>query len=182
MADHICPWWMGYLLANPIRRLLEKPEKLLEPFVKKGMTVVDYGCGMGFFTLALARMVGPEGKVFAVDVQQRMLSGMQRRAERAGLSDRIVPVLVESGSDSIDESVDFVAALYVVHELPDRGAFFSHMLDIMKSGARLLVLEPRFHVTKEEFMECVDNAGAVGFKLTEESVAGRAWSAALESP
>ena len=79
MADHICPWWMGYLLANPLRRLLEEPEKLIGPFVKEGMTVVDYGCGMGFFTLPMARLVGPGGKVIAVDVQEKMPSSFRCR-------------------------------------------------------------------------------------------------------
>lgn len=182
MADHICPWWMGYVLANPIRRLLEKPEEILEPFVREGMTAVDYGCGMGFFTLAMARMVGPGGKVFAVDVQQKMLNGMHRRADRAGLGDRIVPILADSGSTAIDEKVDFVAALHVVHELPDSKAFFRQMRDIMKPGARILVVEPKFHVTEVEFQESIDTAGSVGFKQIEESVPKRARSTVLESP
>lgn len=42
MAAHICPWWMGYFLANPLRRLVENPEKLLGPFVDQGMTAVDW--------------------------------------------------------------------------------------------------------------------------------------------
>ena len=62
MANHICPWWVGYLLANPLRRIFENPDKLLAPFVCNGMTVIDYGCGMGFFTIPLARLVGPKRK------------------------------------------------------------------------------------------------------------------------
>ena len=50
------------------------------------MTVLEPGPGMGFFTLELARIVGPEGRVVAVDVQPKMVEGLQKRARRAGLS------------------------------------------------------------------------------------------------
>ena len=62
---------------------------MLKPFVRVGMTVVEPGPGMGFFTLELARLVGPEGRVIAVDVQPQMIAGLRRQAERAGLIDRI---------------------------------------------------------------------------------------------
>jgi ubiquinone/menaquinone biosynthesis C-methylase UbiE len=182
MADHICPWWMGYLLANPLRRLLEKPEKMLGPFLKEGMTAVDYGCGMGFFTLPMARLVGPAGKVIAVDVQQKMLNGLLGRADRAGLSDRIEAVVPYGTDSGMGDSVDFVAALYVVHELPDANAFFSQMRNIMKPGARILIVEPGFHVKKSEFLKSVETAASEGLKRTDESVACRGWSAVLELP
>ena len=62
MAEHLCPPWVGYLLLNPLRRLLENPDKMLGQFVQDGMVVLEPGCGMGYFTLPLARMVGPEGR------------------------------------------------------------------------------------------------------------------------
>lgn len=181
MGDHICPWWMGYVLANPLRRLLENPDKLLGPYVKPGMTVVEYGCGMGFFTLALARMVGPEGKVIAVDVQQKMLDGMQRRVNRAGLAERVTPLLADSRGVTISDAVDFVAALHVVHELPDATAFFSQMRDIMKPGAKLLMVEPGFHVSEKDFRASVDSARSVGLTVAEEPVAGKRRSALLQA-
>ncbi len=51
MNDRVCPWWICYTFDNPLRRLIHDPERLLEPYVKPGMTVVDIGCGMGYFTL-----------------------------------------------------------------------------------------------------------------------------------
>jgi ubiquinone/menaquinone biosynthesis C-methylase UbiE len=182
MADHICPWWVGYLLANPLRRLLEKPEKLLGPFLQEGMIAIDYGCGMGFFTLPMAKMVGTRGRVIAVDLQEKMLSRMQKRASRAGLSDRIEPVLADSNGASIQGPVDFVAALYVVHELPDPTAFFSQMRTIMKRGAKLLMVEPGFHVTEAEFAESINSAESIGLELVAETKAGRGRGALLVSP
>ena len=62
---HLCPWWLGYLLINPFRRIYQNPVKLLGPFVEKGMTVLEPGCGMGYFTLDVARLVGPGGRIVA---------------------------------------------------------------------------------------------------------------------
>ena len=89
MAHRLCPWWLGYLLAHPVRRIWQEPRVILAPFVSEGMLVLEPGCGMGFFTIELARLVGPHGKVLAVDLQPRMLAGLQRRARRAGVESRI---------------------------------------------------------------------------------------------
>ena len=182
MAHHVCPFWVGYFLASPLRRLYEKPEKMLAPFLKEGMTAVDYGCAMGFFTLPMARMVGPHGKIIAVDLQEKMLSRMEKRARRAGLSDRIEPVLADSGGARIQGPVDFVAALYVVHELPDAKEFFSQMRSIMKPGAKLFMVEPAPRVTEAEFAESVNLAASTGLELIEETEAGRGRGALLLSP
>lgn len=71
----ICPWWMTYTFDNPLRRLLHDRRRILGPFVRPGMRVADIGCGMGYFTLGLADLVGPQGKVLAVDLQKRQLEG-----------------------------------------------------------------------------------------------------------
>jgi hypothetical protein len=69
MAEHsVCPWWVGYLLASPLRKLWQEPARILTPFVRPGMTALGPGPGMGFFTLELARLAGPAGRVVAIDV------------------------------------------------------------------------------------------------------------------
>ncbi len=93
---HTCPWWFGYFLLNPLRRLAQGPTRVLGPFVWPGMLVVEPGCGMGFFTIDLAPMVGPHGRVVAVDLQEEMLAGLRRRATRAGLERRIDIRLADS--------------------------------------------------------------------------------------
>jgi SAM-dependent methyltransferase len=52
--EHVCPWWIGFPLASPARRLVQNPESIVEPFVKNNMRVLEIGPGMGFFTLAMA--------------------------------------------------------------------------------------------------------------------------------
>jgi SAM-dependent methyltransferase len=79
--SHTCPWWFGYFLLSPIRRFVQKPTRILRPFVRTGMLVVEPGCGMGFFTLDLVRMVGPQRRVVAADLQEKMLAGLRRRAQ-----------------------------------------------------------------------------------------------------
>jgi ubiquinone/menaquinone biosynthesis C-methylase UbiE len=155
MAEHgVCPWWAGYLLANPLRKLAQNPVRMLAPFVSAGMTVLEPGPGMGFFTLELARLVGPAGRVIAVDVQPKMIAGLRRRAERAALIDRIetrVAPATTMALDAYDDAIDFVLAFAVVHELPSAATFFAEAARAMKPGASLLLAEPAGHVSKEEF-------------------------------
>ena len=158
MANHICPHWLGYLLLNPLRKWIENPERLLGPFVRPGMTVLEPGCAMGFFTLPLARMVGASGCVIAVDVQLGMLSVLSRRAAKAGLSERIEIRTASAeglGIEDFSHSVDFAAALHVVHEIPDPVAFFDQVRQALKPGGRLLVIEPKGHVSVEAFSRTV---------------------------
>jgi predicted O-methyltransferase YrrM len=89
MNKHVCPWYVGYLLASPLRRLFLNPGKILRPYVKEGMTVLEVGPGMGFFSLPLAKLVGESGHVICVDIQEKMLKNLRKRADNAGLLWRI---------------------------------------------------------------------------------------------
>lgn len=62
MKQRVCPVWMGYLLVSPLRKLFMGPEKILGPFVRPGMKVLDIGCAMGFFSIPAAKMLGPRGE------------------------------------------------------------------------------------------------------------------------
>jgi ubiquinone/menaquinone biosynthesis C-methylase UbiE len=122
MGHCVCPWWLGYLLASPLRRLLQDPARILAPHVREGMIVLEPGPGMGFFTLELARRVGPRGRVVAVELQPRMLAGLGRRAARAGLLSRIELRQARPEAMGIEDlagRVDLVLAFAVVHEFPD---------------------------------------------------------------
>jgi ubiquinone/menaquinone biosynthesis C-methylase UbiE len=166
MADHVCPFWVGYLLLSPLRKLLEHPDKLLGPFVRPGMTVLEPGCAMGFFTLPLARLVGPAGRVIAVDIQPGMLAVLARRARKAGLAERIE--IRRSQQDSLGigdlgHSADFAAAIHVVHEMPGQDVFFAQVRQALKPGGRLLVIEPKGHVSVEDFARMASIAESAGF-------------------
>jgi SAM-dependent methyltransferase len=108
---------------------------------------------MGFFTLELARIVGPSGRVIAVDVQPKMIEALRRRAAKANLCGIVDAHVVRSDSMQLDEvaNIDFVLAFAVVHEMPDAAIFFSEAAEAMKPGARILLAEPSAHVSVEEF-------------------------------
>ncbi|MEW6719257.1 MAG: methyltransferase domain-containing protein [Thermodesulfobacteriota bacterium] len=178
-AHRLCPWWLGYYLACPARRLVQDPASILRSFVTEGMVVFEPGPGMGFFTLELARRVGPEGKVVAVDVQPGMLEGLHSRAEKAGLLGRIDARLGRGdgmGIEDLKGRVDFVLAFAVVHELPDAARFFAEAYDAMKPGGRLLLAEPAFHVSKREFAATLETAQEQG--LPTDSLPAIRWSRA----
>ena len=66
MAAHVGRWWSGYFIDNPLCHLLHKPEKIVGPYARLEMTVMDAGCGMGLFSIAMAKMVGQSGLAIAV--------------------------------------------------------------------------------------------------------------------
>jgi ubiquinone/menaquinone biosynthesis C-methylase UbiE len=170
MARSICPWWLGYLLASPIRRLFHDPADLLAPYVRPGMTVIEPGPGMGFFTLELARRVGAAGRVVVVDVQPRMLSVLGRRAARAGLAGRIDARLAQPESMGLDDlaaAADFVLAFAMVHEMPDAGRFFAEAAAALKPGGTMLLAEPSGHVDDARFARELAAAAAAGLTVVE---------------
>ena len=79
---HLVPWWLGYTFDTPLRRVLHDPVDILGGYVKEGWAVADLGCGMGYFSIPLARMVGEKGRVISVDLQPPMLNVLRKRAER----------------------------------------------------------------------------------------------------
>ena len=167
MAARVCPPWKGYLLLNPLRKLLENPNKILGQFVREGMTVLEPGCGMGYFSLPLARLVGPEGRVVVVEIQPKMLSALERRARKAGLLSRMELRQARAdrlGVEDLAAAVDFAGALHLVHEVPDQSSFFTEIWEILKPGSKLLVIEPRGHVSQDQFERSVDVAETIGFR------------------
>jgi ubiquinone/menaquinone biosynthesis C-methylase UbiE len=145
------------------------------------MTVVEPGPGMGFFTLELARRVGPRGRVVAIDIQAKMLDALVRRARRVGLAERIEVRKAKEeklGIEDLASQVDFVLAFWVVHELPDLAAFLAQVHQALKPGGRMLISEPKIHVTQSELAETVAQAEHAGFSV-EERPSIRASNSAL---
>ena len=167
---HVCPWWFCYSFDNPLRRLFHDPEPLLAPYVKPGMTVVDIGCGMGYFTIPLARIIGSGGKVIAVDLQQRMLDALVRRASKAGVVDRIIPHRCQKDSLGIEGPADFALAFWMAHEVPDKPRFFREIFALLKQGGRLLLVEPKYHVTLGSLERTLAVCREVGFRPLDEPI------------
>ncbi len=183
MAHRICPWWAGYLLASPLRRWMgQDPVEILGPYVHEGMTILEPGPGMGFFTLPLARLAGKSGRVIAVDLQPKMIEGLKRRAAKAHLLDRIDARVTSADTMALDDlagQVDFTLAFAMVHEFPDPARFFVEAARASKVGARLLLAEPRGHVNEEKFGTELKDAAAAQFELTQRLSIRRSQAALL---
>lgn len=164
MPQRICPWWQAYLFDNPLRRLLHNPEQLFAELIGAGQTAVDLGCGMGYFSLALARMVGPSGRVIAVDLQPQMLKVLERRARRRRLLDRIQLFQCTEDRIGLELQADFVLAFWMVHEVPDPSTFLREIRDLLKPEAHFLLVEPTHHVTAEQFQNTLELAQASGLR------------------
>lgn len=150
-----------------MRKWRVNPERLLSRYVHEGMTVLEPGPGVGFFTLPLARLVGPRGRVTAVDIQPKMLDQLQRRAQRAGMAERIETRLAQRDSMGIADltsGVDFVLAFAVVHELPSAQRFFGEVATVLRPGASMLLVEPSGHVKNAKFVGEIEAAAAAGLK------------------
>lgn len=179
----VCPFWIGYILASPIRRLWQDPRKILAPHVKPGMHVLDVGPAMGFFSLPLATLAGPDGKVFCVDLQEKMLRALLRRARRAGLADRIETRVCDAESLRVADlarQIDFVLAFAVVHEVGDASRFFREIHDVLKPGGRLLFAEPSGHVSEQAFRDSLSAAERSGLRNVEPLSIARSHAAILE--
>lgn len=161
----VCPVEHAGALDNIIRKFVQKPEKILAPVVQPGMTVLDYGCGPGFFTLALADLVGEQGKVIALDLQKEMLQKVREKIVGTTYQKRIVLVQNGENSTGIKELLDFVLAFYVVHEVDDQRQFFAEMHKLMRSKGKILVVEPPLHVPAKAFEAMLELAREFRFSV-----------------
>jgi ubiquinone/menaquinone biosynthesis C-methylase UbiE len=178
--EHVCPWWLAWTFDNPLRKWLHDPKQVLGPFVKDGMTAADIGCGMGYFSVALAKLVGPSGKVLAVDVQRVMLDLCRRRAIRAGVGDRVRTILAAPDDIMVSDQADLVLAFWMVHEVKDIPRFFGQIAGVLKPGGKMLYAEPRMHVSLKRFGEILRHAEAAGFRVSEGPDVRLSRSAVLE--
>jgi 2-polyprenyl-3-methyl-5-hydroxy-6-metoxy-1,4-benzoquinol methylase len=165
MATCVCPWWLGYFLINPLRRLYQDPRRILEPYIRNSMVVLDVGCAMGYFTLPMAKLVGGNGRVIAIDLQERMIKSLLRRAEKAGILHKIETRLCTSSSLRIDDltgQIDFVLAFAVLHEIPDLKKALTEIAASLKSGGILLIAEPKGHLSEKGFATTISSAEECG--------------------
>lgn len=154
------------MLISPLRRLVTDPGELLRGLVRPGMTVLDAGSAMGYFTLPLARLVGDTGHVVAVDLQRRMIDALTRRARRAGLAGRIDARVCTGRSLMVGDlagRAHFALAFAVLHEVPDRDHFIDEVRAVLRRDGTLLLGEPKSQVPGGPFAEAVRAIEARGF-------------------
>jgi SAM-dependent methyltransferase len=163
----------AYILAqeDPGRAAWQKPDQVLDVLdLRPGQTLCDIGAGPGYFALRAARRVGPTGRVFAVDVDPRILDALRARIEQAHL-ENVTPVL-GLGTDPLlpPLSCDVVLIIDVYHHFPERPAYLRRLVGLLRAGGRLVAIDwqkgktpigpPAEHrVSREEFLADAAKAG-----------------------
>ena len=160
---HLCSHKYIWTFDNFLRPLIHNPEKIFSPFVRPGMRVMDIGCGAGFASIGLARLVGDSGKVVAVDVQPEMLAKVSKRADWAGLGHRIETHQNTADDLGVRGEFEFINAFYMVHEVPDLASFLSQIHARLMSNGHFLVVEPKFHVSRKSFERMLQLIKKIGF-------------------
>jgi len=164
--SRLCPWWLGGLLDNALRRLLHNPQTILGDRVKRGQRVADLGAGSGFFSLPLCELVGEAGRVYAVDLQSEMLSQIECKAARRRLRNLTT---CRSGGNAfaLPERVDFVLVFWMLHEVDEPGRFVESIQAALADGGTVLFSEPKFHVPQSAFLQEAARFTAAGFRIRE---------------
>ena len=154
---------MAYTFDNVLRRLFHNPEAILGGLVHEGQTVLDLGCGMGYFSLGMARLVRATGTVIAADLQEQMFSRVRSRSARAGLGTRVKTHLCGPHKIGLETPIDFALAFWMVHEVPDQAALFRELHSLLKGSSALLIVEPRLHVSAAAMRKTERIAESAGF-------------------
>jgi ubiquinone/menaquinone biosynthesis C-methylase UbiE len=163
----ICPVELAGGLDNSIRRLLQNPQKLLRPYIREGMTVLDLGCGPGFFSVEIAKMLNDSGKVIAADLQQGMLEKINKKIKGTELEQRIKIHKCEDIKIGVTENVDFVLVFYMIHEVPNQDNLLRELKSILKPDGKIFIIEPKFHVSKKSFEEMINRIKDIGFEIID---------------
>ncbi len=163
----VCPWWLCFTFDNPLRKLLHNPEAILSPYIQPGNNVIDVGAGMGYFSIPLAKLVGPAGHVTAIDIQPQMLTVLTKRAQRSGVSESITTHLASQDSIGHHSKADFILAFWMAHEVPDQRRFLTEVCRLLKPDGLFLLVEPVLHVPQRSFFQTLERAKEIGFFIKE---------------
>ncbi len=139
------PAYVGRLLDSDFRRFFQSPEKVIERSgIKAGMTVLELGCGSGAYTAYMARAIGEQGKLYAVDIQPAMLRQLERKLSRKENEDIHNIELKEASAYGLhfaDDSIDLTCMVTVLMEIRDRGRALREVYRVLKPGGVLAVTE-----------------------------------------
>jgi len=165
----VCPWQAGPILTSKFRKMFHDPVKITGPYLSAGMTVMDIGCGFGFFTIPMSDIVGKHGKVVAVDLQQGMLNGLDKNIADKG-NDNITAQLCEYNTLRIQQwngAIEFALIFYMLHEVRDKERFIQEIYDVLAPSGKVLFSEPFLHVSRNNFQKSLGIFYRIGFEAID---------------
>jgi ubiquinone/menaquinone biosynthesis C-methylase UbiE len=166
----VCSHSHSFFLDNFFRKILQNPKKIVGEYISKGDTVIDLGCGPGFFSIEMAKMVGDTGKIYSVDLQKEMLDDVKTKAMKQNLTGQIILHKCDQDKIGLSEEIqaDFILAFYMVHETPDPISFAKQVKPLLKKGGKFLIVEPLFHVSKKKFLTICQDMKSLGFSVLDK--------------
>ncbi len=166
--NRVCPVERSGILDMNIRRLIQNPAKILKPYIKEGMKVIDIGCGPGFFTMEAARLAGKSGKVIGADLQDGMLDILKAKINNTPYSDTVKLHKCKNDAIGLSEKADLILVIFMLHEVPDQTSFLKEIGTLLNTGGKVLIIEPKFHVTKKAFLKTIRLIKEAGLEIIEE--------------
>ncbi len=166
-GPHVCSHQFAFFLDNWLRRLIQHPRKIVGPHIEAGDTVIDMGCGPGYFTIDMAKMVGSKGLVIAMDIQEKMLAYVRKKARKHGVAERIDYHLDGAQNSGLDHKADFILAFYMIHETPDAQETLQVFKKLLNDDGKILAVEPKMHVKQSDFEDMLSTAEKVGLKAVD---------------
>jgi arsenite methyltransferase len=164
-----CAEWGYRHMNDPARDAWQKPKQVVEKLIiKPGARVADVGAGGGYFTWYLAAAVGPQGKVYAAEIDETALGIIEKEMKSRGVTN-VVPIRAEPGDAKLPEPVDLVFSCDTYHHMEDRVAYFRSLARYLKPDGKVAILD--FHAqgffsgllghgtTKEEVRREMESAG-----------------------
>ncbi len=155
------------LLDSRFRLLFHNPRKLLKKYVRPGMTVLDLGCGTGYFTLEAARLLNNNGKVIAADVQQGMLDILKQKLKNSELGGVIEIHQCQEDRLDLSEKFDFILAFYAFHEMKYIDNVIRDLTRIVTPETKIYISEQIIHVSKSTFNTIIAKMENHGFGVCE---------------
>lgn len=166
-ATHLHPVEDAKALEGRLRLFLQNPRKILRKYIHPGMTVLDLGCGSGYFTLEMARLLDKRGKVIAADVQKGMLEILNKKLQDSELQKQIQIYHSQEESLGLTGKVDFIFAFYSFHEMKFPDSIIGELTKIAGPETKVLISEQKFHVSKSMFDTIVKKMENKGFEICE---------------
>lgn len=167
-SSAVCPFQHSGTLDAKYRRILQNPAIFLHPFIHKGMNVLDLGCGTGFCTFDIARLLDGEGKVVAADLQTEMLNKVKQKAADFKFKELISFHKCEPESVNWEgEKFNLVLLFYMFHEIPNKIHLLNELKLLLQEGGKILISEPKFHVNSNLFLKESQIAIECGYKVAK---------------